>query len=416
MPLLRTMDPTDESDRLHALHSCNILDSAPEPEFDALVKHAARIARVPTALVSLVDEARQWFKARVGMAVSETPRTISFCGHTIRQSTPLVVEDARVDPRFADNPLVTGDPGIVFYAGWPLVTHEGFALGSLCVIDQVPRRLTVAQHEAMALLARQVVLSLELRRAPTQGIEIVSPLSELADDSASRQNADRARSRLAQLVVHDLKNPLTAIASNAAFVLDTAHLTGEQGDAIRDVLDSANRMQAMLLDLLDIGRSGSGDGQLVARPQAINFTQLVRSVVGNGTDHATRTTIRVECERDLKFRADPSLFARVLANLVDNARRHAPSDSTVVISARHQHRGLLVAVADVGDGIADENKRRVFDRYVQLDPGNERTGRGLGLVFCKLAVEAHGGKIYVENNAPRGARFCIFLPTSESIA
>ncbi len=411
MPLLRSVT-LDEDGRLAALHGCNVLDSAPEPEFDALVKHAARLTNTPIALVSLVDESRQWFKARVGTEVRETPRSISFCGYTITQQTPLVIQDAREDPRFASNPLVTGDPHVVFYAGWPLVTYDGHALGSLCVIDHVPRMLTVAQHEAMALLARQVVLSLELRRAPTQGIEIVSPLLELATKAATLDIDRSSRVQLSQLVVHDLKNPLTAIASNATYVLETANINADQSEALRDVLNAAKRMQAMLLDLLDIGRATIGDHEMIARKEVLDLGKLVQPLIGRAVDPETGVKMVVDLEPRLSVRADPTLLSRMLVNLIDNAQRHAPRNSTVTVHAHSVRDHVLIAVADTGTGIADGDKKRVFDKYVQLTAGDARSGHGLGLAFCKLAAEAHGGHVYVEDNAPRGARFCFRLPNA----
>jgi GAF domain-containing protein len=157
--------PPDESQRLAALRRYELLDSTSEPSYDEIVALAAQLCGAPIALVSLVDEHRQWFKAKVGIAAAETPRDAAFCAHTILGDEPMVVEDARADARFADNPLVTGDPGIRFYAGAPLRTADGHALGALCVIDRQPRTLTPLQRGALATLARQVVAHAELRLA-----------------------------------------------------------------------------------------------------------------------------------------------------------------------------------------------------------------------------------------------------------
>ncbi|OYQ31537.1 hypothetical protein CHU95_20555 [Niveispirillum lacus] len=156
---------SDEILRLHALDRYHILDSQPEPQFDRIVALAKRILKVPIALISLVDQERQWFKAREGLSVAETPRSLAFCDHAIRRRTVMVVEDARVDPRFQDNPLVTGEPGIRFYAGAPLVTRDGQALGTICVIDRVPGSLDAEQQATLADLAAIVMDELELRLA-----------------------------------------------------------------------------------------------------------------------------------------------------------------------------------------------------------------------------------------------------------
>ncbi len=153
-----------EVERLAALRSYEVLDTPVEASFDALTGLVAQLLDVPIALVSLVDAERQWFKSRHGLAVSETPRDVAFCDHVVRDEAPLVVTDARVDPRFAANPLVLGDPGVRFYAGVPLRDREGYVLGTLCAIDRAPRELTDRQREALACLAEQAVALLELRR------------------------------------------------------------------------------------------------------------------------------------------------------------------------------------------------------------------------------------------------------------
>ena len=154
----------DEESRLAALRSYNILDTLPEKEYDDIVRLVCTICNVPTAVISLVDTERQWFKARQGMELSQTPREISFCAHALGQPELFVVPDAALDGRFAGSPLVTSGPQVRFYAGAPLVTPEGEALGTLCALDNQPRTLTGEQQEALMILSRQVMAHLELRR------------------------------------------------------------------------------------------------------------------------------------------------------------------------------------------------------------------------------------------------------------
>ena len=156
--------PHDETARLAALREYRILDTEPERAFDDLVLLASHVCGTPIALISLVDADRQWFKARKGIAVMQTSRAVSFCSHAIEQRGLFIVQDAREDERFRDNPLVTGGPFVRFYAGAPLLTRDGDALGTLCVIDCVPRTLTPSQGEALDALRRQAEAQLELRR------------------------------------------------------------------------------------------------------------------------------------------------------------------------------------------------------------------------------------------------------------
>ena len=191
--------PPTEAERLAALRSYDILDTACEAAFDELASLAAQLTGSPIALVSLVDADRQWFKARHGIDVAETPRDMAFCAHTILDpGRPLIVEDATANARFADNPLVTGEPNIRFYAGAPLVNPEGHALGTLCVIDKAPRRMDEAQRGILQSLARAVVTTLELRRAVlhVREMAMTDALTGIANRPAFLDALGRAIARL----------------------------------------------------------------------------------------------------------------------------------------------------------------------------------------------------------------------------
>jgi GAF domain-containing protein len=156
--------PRNEKKRLKILWQYDVLDTVPEELFDDLTELAARICEAPIAMISLVDENRQWFKSRLGVSVRETSRDISFCAHALLHNGLFIIPDATKDARFADNPLVTSEPRIRFYAGAPLITPDGYALGTLCVIDKVPRELRPDQKQALLILSRLVMTQLELRR------------------------------------------------------------------------------------------------------------------------------------------------------------------------------------------------------------------------------------------------------------
>ena len=156
--------PSVEAARLAALNRYAILDSEPEEAFDDLVVLAAHVCKTPMALLSLVDDHRQWFKSAVGVQIKETPKEISVCAHAIQQSELFIVPDMLEDARFRDNPLVTGDPRLRFYAGAPLVNEDGFALGTLCVVDREPRELDEEQKDSLKALSRLALRQMELRK------------------------------------------------------------------------------------------------------------------------------------------------------------------------------------------------------------------------------------------------------------
>lgn len=186
------MTANNEAKRLKVLWQYDILDTVPEEVFDDLTELAARICEAPIALISLVDEDRQWFKSKVGLTLTETSRDISFCAHAVKQQDLFIIPDATKDMRFANNPLVTSDPKIRFYAGAPLITPDGHALGTLCVIDKVPRELRPEQKQALRVLARHVMTQLELRRHSKELAE-AHKAREASNDELEKTQAENAK-------------------------------------------------------------------------------------------------------------------------------------------------------------------------------------------------------------------------------
>jgi diguanylate cyclase (GGDEF)-like protein len=207
--------PPNEPRRLLALRRFQVLDTLPEQGYDDITLMAAQICGTPIAAVSLVDTDRQWFKSRVGLAAPQTPRDVAFCAHTILEPDRFfVVPDAAADPRFSDNPLVAGEPGVRFYAGAALVTAGGEAVGALCVIDRVARQLTPHQEQALGALARQVMSQLELRRAVMDLEEAAAERGRYMDRLQDYRL--RLEEALAQLAEQNLTDPLTGARNRLA--------------------------------------------------------------------------------------------------------------------------------------------------------------------------------------------------------
>jgi two-component system NtrC family sensor kinase len=190
--------PSQEAARVAALDRYAILDTEPEQTFDDLVILAAYICKTPIAMLSLVDERRQWFKSRVGVQIRETPKETSFCVHAIQQEDLFIVPDTLKDPRFKDNPMVLGEPHIRFYTGAPIVNEDGFALGTLCVIDRQPRELDSEQKEALWALSRLALGQMELR----QNLQL---LKEALNDRTREEHArEKELKRLEEKLVRVL--------------------------------------------------------------------------------------------------------------------------------------------------------------------------------------------------------------------
>ena len=218
-----------EALRLAALDLYDILDTPTESGFDDIVHIASQICGTPMALISLVDDRQQWFKAAIGVAAPETPRDIAFCAHAIEQQDVFTVADTQDDVRFAENPLVTGDPNLRFYAGAPLMTPDGLALGTLCVLDNRPRVLTADQSAALQALARQVMSQLELRKA-------------LAKERAD----ERHRQLLVDELRHRIRNTLSVVQ---AIVSQSLRNTPDVAEARRSI-DARLSAMANAHDLL----------------------------------------------------------------------------------------------------------------------------------------------------------------------
>lgn len=243
-------EPENESERLEFLKSINILDTLPEPDYDNITKIAAQICGVPIALVSLIDDKRQWFKSHYGLNATQTPKEFAFCAHAINKpNQPFVVKDSREDERFHDNPLVTGDPHVIFYAGFPLTTNNGLSLGTLCVIDNKPHQLTNEQLETLKALSNQVIKLLELRKA---NANLQTSLNDLKDKN-------EALEKFAHLAAHDLKSPLHNISSlSQIFIEDYKDKIDAEGlEMLNLIIKSSENLTGLIEGLLDYSKSES---------------------------------------------------------------------------------------------------------------------------------------------------------------
>ncbi|MBD0390393.1 MAG: CHASE3 domain-containing protein, partial [Nostoc sp. C3-bin3] len=233
--------PDNEAQRIESLLEYKILDTSPEAPFDDLTLLASYICGTPIALISLVDSDRQWFKSKVGLDALQTPRNVAFCAHTILQPEVFVVPDATQDERFATNPLVTSGPNVRFYAGIPLTNPEGYALGTLCVIDHVPRNLSPEQVEALRILGRQVIKQLEMRRN----------LASLVLASHTRKHAQKGRKQFFKKIAGGFGLASAILVLIGVISYQNTRILIDTSNQVQETQEKISKLKELLSEMKD---------------------------------------------------------------------------------------------------------------------------------------------------------------------
>ena len=377
--------PENEAQRLDALRGYRILDTRREDAFDDLTRIASQICGTPMALVSLIDEDRQWFKSRVGLDAPQTSRELAFCAHAILQDKVFEVPDALRDIRFHDNALVTGAPHLRFYAGAPLQTPDGHALGTLCVLDRKPRNLSDDQKVALQALARQAMAQMELRRALVEA-----------------ERTARYRSRLMAVMGHDLKQPVNVI--NMCLSLLEPELRGEEDQQTLAYARAAIQTLSVELDsLAQASRLDQESVKIVKLP----IQRVFDNIRDNWSLRARSKGLDLRIVKsDVVIDSDERLLGTVIGNLVGNAIKYTEKGG-VLVGLRRSGDGYRVEVWDTGVGIPEAQREKIFESFNQLDCQSE--GLGLGLAIVRRTAELLGCEIKVESRLRRGSCFSVAL-------
>lgn len=414
--------PDNENDRLKALYQYDILDTPPEEGFEDIIYLASEICETPIALISLIDEERQWFKARKGLEACETHRDFAFCAHAILKTEVMVVPDAQKDKRFRQNPLVTQDPYIRFYAGAPLITPAGHHLGTLCVIDQKPRQLNDFQLKSLQMLAKQVVKQLELRSRNRllqekftfihkQKEAIAAILEERDELILKLKNSNKVRERVLSIMAHDLRSPLSTLQLLLSFIGNNTQDLSRQKHNIKELSKSLSITTDLLDNLLAWGMSQIAGKQ---NHQTIELAPLAEEVMESLLNYARQkgNSLRNLVEPGIRLQADPIALKLILRNLLTNANKFTQSGA-IWIEAVALEGKIKLSVCDTGVGMDAAQLKQLFswdNKRVRKGTANEK-GSGLGLPMCHDVLSQMGGEIEAESESGKGTKIYFSLPS-----
>ncbi|MEH6386145.1 MAG: GAF domain-containing sensor histidine kinase [Colwellia sp.] len=397
--------PNNELARLDALNKYNILDTPPEPAYDQLTELVSSICGTPIALISFIDESRQWFKSHYGLEVQETPRDIAFCAHAILQDQVFEVRDSRTDKRFYDNPLVTGATQVIFYAGAPLVTTDGFRLGTLCAIDNKPSQLTDIQKRQLEIIAQQVVAQLELKKAEQIQHDLLAQASALTTTLTAK---NKELEQFIFAVSHDLKSPLVTITGFATTLAKELldNTTEKQQHRFNRILENVKHMGDLLTNLLDLSRVMKGD--IIKTPNDI--TPLLKKIWDRLLTQNRELTVEFTIASPLHaILIAPSLFCQCVNSLLINAIEYRSSerDLQLKIYTEESETSVSLFISDNGIGIQESDHQRIFDVFEQIVKGE---GTGIGLSIVKAVMDKHNGLVTLVSEIGQGSRFELRFP------
>lgn len=386
--------PVDEGKRIAELYKYELLDSVYEEEFGDIVKLASGLCDVPMSLITLIDIDRQWFKAKVGIDGEQTERDVSFCSHAILNNHLFEVPDAHSDERFFDNPYVTGEPHVRYYAGMPLVTESGYKLGTLCVLDTVPRQLTEEQYLALSVLSKQVIKLFELR--------------------VKNKELDRAKEvqqKMMSIMAHDIRGPLASME----MILDQRIKTVISFEKMKEIegmiAEQLHSTVSMLNNIVDWGKlqlSNEENSQ-----EQFNLHKLCEDcfkTVGIAAQAKNNQLIN-QVDKRIEITGNKQGLEFVLRNLIGNAVKYTDSGA-IFVSADIHNSKVYIAVRDTGVGISPEEIELLKERKwtVQNTGTNDEKGTGLGLQLIQGYLANINGSITFSSEPGKGTEVRVVIP------
>ncbi|MDO3645245.1 GAF domain-containing sensor histidine kinase [Mucilaginibacter sp. L3T2-6] len=391
--------PENEVERLIALQSYDIIDSGEEKDFDAIASIASAICGTPISLITFIDDKRQWFKSHVGTDLTENFRDLSFCTYAIAGTDEImIVPDALQDERFANNPVVT-DANVTFYAGVPLVNEDGYALGTLCVLDQQPHDFSEAQIDALKALAKQVVDKIELQRK----------VLLLEKTNQELLNANVLIQKFASMAAHDIKNPLSSINLTSQALRTRQEITQHES-CLRLVNMNISAADNLLVLVDEMMAYSKNPALLLEKRQEFNLNTLIAKVVSLLT---VPDSIQIEWPAE-KHQLYFSIIAmeQILINLLSNAIRYNDkSEGRIQVRFSEDQHYYQLEIQDNGRGIPAAYHDQIFANNVTLQVKDRfnNQGSGIGLATVKDLLYLLGSTITVQSLPGEGATFTVRL-------
>lgn len=384
--------PPDEEARLAELLSYRILDTDSDKVLDDITLLASQICETPIALISLVDPDRQWFKSKVGIDVEQTHRNISFCGHAILDHSLLEVNDTLNDERFHDNPLVTGAPNIRFYAGTPLVTPNGYALGTLCTIDSKPKVLTKLQKSALDTLGRNIITHLELLKR-----------------NAELTQVNQIKTAYLSTLSHEFKTPLNAICSFGKLLAEEAqsqHLPVLFRDALNHINASGEKLLAAVDNLLGIDKEHTAPNSVNTVGSKAFFHHIFHTLEQHAREHGIQISSHVESTIPDTLTFNNAGFCKIMLTILGHAFRHAAPNMHIDIMIYYRLGDLIILVKD---SHCSFSLKALNEVYVCLEDAPEEVSY---LTKLRILVDNLNGHIKIKSDGKQGAIYLCSLPAT----
>jgi len=405
MSIKRFPVPSNEEERLKALKRYNILDTLSDSEFDRVVHLIAYICDVPIAHISFLDENRQWFKSIIGLDATEVPREISFCQYTIMGTEMVEIPNTLENDNFKEDPNVIEGLKVRFYAGIPLVTPDGYSIGTVCAIGFEPKKLNEDQKKAISILSKHIMTLLELRNKNV----------ELEEQTKIAELAVYAKDSFLANMSHEIRTPLNAIMGFTD-LLAQSNLDSIQRDYISNVQTAGENLLLIVNDILDLSKIESGN--LIIESYPFNLKEILKHLY-----NLLKVKIKDNIEFNLFLDADmPDIVIgdkgrinQIIMNLAGNAIKFTEEGeitiSVKVVEETNEKYTLRFSVKDTGIGITQDKLDTIFDRFTQAEESTTRKfgGTGLGLNIVKQLVELQKGEIQVKSKIGRGSEFFFLL-------